>query len=204
MTTESGERASDSTGSTDSTGDETGFEASYLDRVADRLEHSYDLDRDRRIREESFELYGHLLIEHRKQFFHPSITYADHGSHEHLFVRHTPSVRRDDLERQVELGHTLAEEWIDPDETHYGTEFTFVLIADEITESARGFVDGFRDRTLIKLGFHGHYEVNLVVVAPDDRDIVESKNADVETVFAPWRDPEPESLFDRFVGRLKP
>lgn len=199
MATESGDRPSQSTG------EEAGAEGdgAYLERVAERLEHSYDLEREHHVHGEAFELYGQLRVEHRKQFFHPSITYADHGSQEHLFVRHTPSVRRADLERLVELGNTLAEEWIDPDETHYSTEFTFVVLASEITESVRAFVDGFRDRTLIKLGYYGHYEVHLVVVAPDDQDIVESKNAGVGTVFAPWR-PEPTGLFDRLVRRLKP
>lgn len=208
MPTESEDLPSDSTGSTDSTGDEAGSkgDGAYLDRVAARLEHSYDLDRDRRVRGEAFDLYGRLRIEHRKQFLHPSITYADHGSKEHLFVRRASSVQRADLERLVELGHALAEEWIEPDETHYSTEFTFALIEPEIPESVRAFVDGFRDRTLIKLGFHGHYEVNLLVVAPERQAFVASTNADVGTAFAPWEkadDSVSGGWIDRLVGRLR-
>ncbi|UPM42241.1 hypothetical protein [Halocatena salina] len=203
MTRDSVRRSSESTGDADASEDN----AAYLNRVADRLEHSYDLDWERHVHGESFELYGRLRIEHRKQFLHPSITYADHGSHEHLFVRRTSPVKRADLDRLVELGHTLAEEWIDPDETHYSTEFTFVLIAPEITDAVRAFVDGFRDRTLLKLGFYGHYEVNLVVVAPERQEFVASTNAEIEAAFAPWDrqepNPEPGGWFDRLVGRLR-
>lgn len=198
MTRESGSRSSESSGNA------VVADASYLDRVTDRLEHSYDLEWDRRVHSESFGLYGRLQIEHRKQFLHPSITYADHGSQEHLFVQRMASVGRADLDRLVELGHTLADEWIDPDETHYSTEFTFALIASEIPESVRVFVDGFRDRTLIKFGYHGHYEVNLVVVAPDRQDFVASTNADVGTAFAPWHPGESGTgWFDRLVDRIR-
>lgn len=201
MTRESGGRSSAS-------GDEGVSEddAAYLDRVADRLEHSYDLEWDRRVHGESFGLYGRLQIEHRKQFLHPSITYAGHGSNEHLFVRRLSAVERADLDRLVALGHTLAGEWIDPDETHYSTEFTFALIAPEIPDPLRSFVTDFRDRTLIKLGFHGHYEVNLLVVAPDRQAIVASTNTEVGSAFAPW-DKADESVssgwLDRLVGRLR-
>ncbi|RRJ31013.1 hypothetical protein [Halocatena pleomorpha] len=200
MTHDTGSQPAASSGDADASEDD----AAYLHRVADRLEHSYDLDWEHRVHGEPFELYGRLQIEHQKQFLHPSITYADHGSQEHLFIRRASSVERAALDRLVELGHTLAEEWIKPDETHYSTEFTFVLIAPEITDAVRTFVDGFRDRTLLKLGFHGHYEVNLLVVAPERQTVVASTNAEVEAVFAPWDTPEPETgWIDRVVRRLR-
>ena len=184
----------------------------YIDRVADRLMHSYDLARDSDVRGEVFDLYGEMRIERQKQFFHPSINYANHDSEEYLFARRTTRVRRTDLDSIIDLGHALADEWIETDETHFSTDFTFVLIAPEITDEVREFVAGFRDRTLLKLGMRGHYEVNLVVVAPDKQeakqeqepDIVKSKNADVGAAFALWGEPEPESrgLLDRFVRRL--
>lgn len=181
-------------------------DAGYLGRVADRLKHSYDLDWEHSVRDEPFELYGRLRIEHRKQFLHPSITYADHGTEEHLFVRRVRCVTRSDLEALIDLGHALAEQWIEPDETHYGTEFTFVLIAPEIDETVREFVTDFRDRTLLKFGFHGQYEVNLLVVAPTDKTLVGSTNADVGEAFALWEHHQASTnrgWVDRLVRRLR-
>lgn len=175
----------------------------YVDRVVDGLMHSYDLERDMDVRGESFDLYGQLRIEHQKQFIHSSINYANHGSEEHLFARREHRITRDDLASLVDLGHALADEWVESDETHYSTDFTFVLIGPEITEEVREFITGFRDRTLIKFGYYGHYEVNLVVVAPDETDIVKSKRADVGTAFALWNEPESAGLIDRLVRRLR-
>lgn len=178
----------------------------YVDRVADGLMHNYDLERDMRVQGESFDLYGQLHIEHQKQFLHSAINYANHGSDEHLFARREQRITRDNLASLIDLGHALADsdEWIERDETHYSTDFTFVLIGHEITDEAREFVDGFRDRTLIKFGYYGHYEVNLVAVAPENQAIVKSKNADVGAAFTLWSEPASESngLLDRLVRRL--
>lgn len=180
----------------------------YIDRVADRLMHSYDLARDTDVRGEVFDLYGELHIERQKQFLHPSINYANHDSEEYLFARRERQVTRADLDSILDLGHRIADEWIETDETHFSTDFTFVLIAPEITDEVREFIAGFQDRTLLKLGFRGHYEVNLVVVAPDEQeserepDIVKSKNADVGEAFALWEKPESEGLLDRLTNRL--
>jgi hypothetical protein len=176
----------------------------YIDRVADRLMHSYDLACDTDVRGEVFDLYGEMRIERQKQFLHRSLNYANHSSDEYLFARRTSRVRRTDLDSLVDLGHVLADEWIETDETHFSTDFTFVLIAPEITDEIREFVAGVRDRTLFKLGFYGHYEVNLVVVAPDEQDIVKSKNADVGRAFALWGESaESGGLLNRFVRRLR-
>lgn len=165
----------------------------YLDRVSDRLLHNYDLDRDYTVRGETFSMYGELRMVARKRFIHPALNYADHQRREHLFVRRedAPTVRG--LESLVEFGNDIAEEWVTPDEEHSGTTFTFVVVADSIPDDVRSFVDGFRDRTLLKYGYHGHYEVTLIVVAPSEDDIVASKAADLGDAFALWRDLSQES-----------
>ncbi|WP_238392083.1 hypothetical protein [Halorussus amylolyticus] len=176
----------------------------YLDRVSDRLMYHFDLEKDYRVRGERFDLYGEVRIENRKQLFHPAINYANHEAHEHLFARRTGRATVESLERLAELGHDLADEWIVADEEHFGTEFTFVLVTDSISEPVREFVEGFRDRTLLKLGFYGKYEVNLVVVAPEAERLVASRNADAATAFRLWDDvPQAEpGLLERFVRAL--
>ncbi|KPN31363.1 hypothetical protein SY89_02107 [Halolamina pelagica] len=141
----------------------------YFDRVSGRLMFSYDLERDYRVRGESFDLYGEFRVRTQKQFFHPALSYADHDRAEYLFARRVARPAVDDLESLVELGHDLADDWIVPSEEHFGTEFTFVVVADELTESVREFVEGFRERELLAYGYYGHYEINLVVVAPTRR-----------------------------------
>ena len=94
----------------------------------------------------------------------------------------------DELERLVDLGHELADEWIDAHEEHYRTDFTFVLVADELPEDVREFVDGQRERTLLKYGYYGHYEVNLGVVVPDAREHAAGEAADVIEAFLLWED----------------
>jgi hypothetical protein len=98
-----------------------------------------------------------------------------------------------DLDRLVDLADDLADDWITQDEEHQGTEFTFVLVAPEIPDDVRRMVESFSQRTLIKFGYYGHYEVNLVVVAPDHEDVVASPNADVGRAFALWADPGAEA-----------
>jgi hypothetical protein len=175
----------------------------YLDRVSDRLMFNYDLERDYRVRGEQFELYGAMRIESEKHFFHPALSYANHQSREFLFCRRSERTTVAELERLVDLGHELADdaEWLVPDEEHFGTDFTFVLVVSELTADIREFVESFADRTLLKFGYYGHYEVNLVVAAPDAHAVAASKNADVAQAFALWDDVNP--LDDRgFVRRL--
>lgn len=178
----------------------------YLDRVSDRLLHNYDLERDHTVRGETFSMYGELRMVARKRFLHPALNYGDHERREHLFVRRkdVPTIR--DLESLAEFGNDIAEEWVTPDEEHSGTTLTFVVVADSIPDDVRSFVDGFRDRTLLKYGYYGHYEVTLIVVAPSEDDIVASEAADLADAFALWRDLSQESggllsgILDRFRG----
>ncbi|SDX69616.1 hypothetical protein [Halopenitus persicus] len=180
----------------------------YLRRVADRLRHSYDLETDRAVRGERFDLYGHLAMESQKQFLHRSINWANHETEEHVFARRQDRLTPSTLDRFVDLGHELAADWIDPDETHQATEFTFVVVVPEITDDVRSFVGGFRDRTLLAFGYYGHYEVNLAVVAPDREAAVASELADVVEAFAFWdreprTAPESDGLRSRITSWLK-
>jgi len=176
----------------------------YFDRVSDRLMYSYDLERDRRVRGERFDLYGEFRMRNQKQFLHPALSYADHDTEEYLFARRRDDVTVPALERIVEFGNDLAADWVDPHEEHYETNFTFVLVADRLPDEVESFVSGFRDRTLLKYGYYGHYEVNLVVVAPDDETGVASEKADVLQAFALWGDIEDtdEGLLSRFAKRF--
>ncbi|WP_339102577.1 hypothetical protein [Haloterrigena salinisoli] len=176
----------------------------YLDRISDRLMYNYDLERNHSVRGERWDLYGEMRVRSQKQFFHPALSYADHEAEEYLFARRESRPTVAALERLVDLGHDLADERVVPDEEHFGTDFTFVLVADELSDDVREFVDGFRDRTLLKFGYHGHYEVNLAVVVPDAEDHVASEAADVAEAFTLWDDvSEPdEGLLSRFAKRF--
>ncbi|SFH00663.1 hypothetical protein SAMN04488063_3561 [Halopelagius inordinatus] len=180
----------------------------YLDRVSDRLMFNYDLERARRIRGERFEMVGTMRILNRKQFFHPALDYANHESREYLFVRRDSRVTVAELERLVELAHELADdpEWVVADEEHYGTEFTFVAVVSDLSDDVRAFVDSFSDRTLLKFGYYGHYEINLVAVAPETREVVASENADTARAFALWDDVQAfddRGLLGRLLDRLR-
>jgi len=176
----------------------------YLDRVSDRLMYNYTLEKDHRFRGTTWDLYGEMRVLNQKQFFHPALSYADHESEEYLYARRIerPTVR--ELERLVELGHDLADERVTGNEEHYRTDFTFVLVADELPDDVREFVDGQRERTLLKYGYYGHYEVNLGVVVPDAREMVAGEAADVMEAFRLWEDvSEPdEGLLSRFARRF--
>ncbi|QLK26989.1 hypothetical protein HYG81_05110 [Natrinema zhouii] len=176
----------------------------YLDRVSDRLMYNYDLEKDRRVGGERWDLYGEMRVLSQKQFFHPALSYADHEAEEYLFARRESRPTVAELEQLVDLGHELADERVVPDEEHFGTDFTFVLVADELPDDVREFVAGFRDRTLLKFGYHGHYEVNLLVVVPEAETYVASEAADVVEAFTLWEDvsaPE-EGILSRFAKRF--
>lgn len=176
----------------------------YLDRVSDRLMYNYNLEKGHRVAGESWDLYGQMRVLNQKQFFHPALSYGDHESEEYLFARRVGIPTVSELERLVDLGHDLADERVRANEEHYRTDFTFVLVADELPEQVREFVDGFRDRTLLKFGYYGHYEVNLAVVVPDKQESVASESADVIEAFRLWEDvSEPEEgFFSRFAKRF--
>lgn len=181
------------------------WEDEYLDRVSDRLLHNYDLEKDFRVEGQSFDLYGEMRMRSEKHFLHPALSYAEHHATEHLFVRRQDTVAVHDLESLVQLGHDLADAWIESDEEHFSTEFIFGVVADDIPEDVHSFVADFSDRTLLKYGFEGHYEIHLLAVAPEAETLVASPNADVEQAFRLW-DPietsEP-SWWDLFTRRMQ-
>jgi hypothetical protein len=187
-------------GEADPAADVPDWDDEYVDRVSDRIMFNYDLEKDVSIGGEPFTLRGELRIESHKQFFHPAITYGHQQSYEHLFLTARGPVRVSDLERFAELGHDLADAWIDADEEHYGTDFTFVAVTDEIPDDVRAHVGSFAERELIKYGYHGHYEIHLAVVAPDAEDLVVSTNADVADALRVWAPIESEP---GLVARLK-
>ncbi|WP_290815663.1 hypothetical protein [Halovivax sp.] len=162
----------------------------YLHGVSRRLLYNYDLEKDRSIRGERFELYGRMELTSRKHFLHPALSFAHHESTEHLFVTRRSRIDDGTLDRLVDLGHELAEEWIEPDEEHFSTDFTFVVVTESIPESLEKRVADFSDRTLLKFGYNGHYELNAIVVDPDAETLVASENADVATAFRLWQEIE--------------
>jgi hypothetical protein len=166
----------------------------FVDRVSDRLMFNYDLEKDYTVEGRQFTLYGEMQVHHEKHFLHPALSFAHHDTFEHLFVRDGETVTPDDVESVVEFGHDLAEEWIEADEEHYATEFTFAFVVDRIPDDVRSVVSGFRDRTLLKKGFNGHYEIHLVAVAPDREAIVASETASLDEAFRVWEPIEEEEV----------
>ncbi|AUX10784.1 hypothetical protein AArcSl_3178 [Halalkaliarchaeum desulfuricum] len=158
----------------------------YLETVSGRLLFNYDLKKAHQVDGERFDLYGHMELHSEKHFFHPALSFAHHVSHEHLYVRRTDRATEREIDRLVELGHGLADELIDADEEHYSTDFTFVLVVPEILDSVRSRVENLDERTLLKYGYYGHYEINVVVVAPDRKELVANDGADVEEAFRTW------------------
>jgi hypothetical protein len=179
------------------------WEDEYVDRVSDRLMYSYDLEKDRRIRGERFTLYGRMEVENRKQFLHPSISYGHHEKVAHLFVRRADHVSVADLDRLADLGEALAEEWIDPDGTHYETEFVFALVVPEIPETVAEHVADLESRTLLKYGYHGHYWLRFVVVSPETETVAASPGADVAAAFRLWADGGENGERGGVLGRLR-
>ncbi|MFB6221026.1 MAG: hypothetical protein ABEH90_06260 [Halolamina sp.] len=177
----------------------------YLDRVSDRLMFNYDLEKGYAVDGERFTLYGEMQMHHQKHFLHPMLSFAHHDTFEYVFARRQDGVRVTDLERLVEFGHDLADERIEADEEHHSTEFIFALVTEEISDDVREFVAGFRDRTMLKRGYFGHYEVRLLVVAPDREEIVSSRNAHVEEAFRLWEPIEEEepTWWDLLTRRLQ-
>ncbi|MFC6772155.1 hypothetical protein ACFQDD_11625, partial [Halorubrum pallidum] len=180
------------------------YDDEYLDRVSDRLMYSYDLEADVVERGERFDLYAKMRLRNQKQFLHPALSYADHDMMEHVFARRVATPTVGEVERLVEFAHGVADDRVEGDEQHYGTDITVVLVADRIPEAVADYVEGFRDRTLLKLGYYGHYEVNLVVVAPTEERLVASEVADIAGAFRLWEpieEPE-EGFFSRFAKRF--
>ena len=158
----------------------------YFDRVALRLTHHYDLERDYDVDGRRFPMYGQLHVRHERHVIHQSVTFAEHRAEEHVFVDAITTPTVTDLERLSGLGERLAEEWVEADEDHYSTDFSFVVVATTLADDVAEYVDSYSNRTLLKYGYYGHTEVNLVVVVPDEETSVGSETADVEQAFRVW------------------
>jgi hypothetical protein len=177
----------------------------YLDRVSDRLMFNYDLDRDTVVHGERFPMTGTLEVHSQKQFFHPALSYGHHESEEHLFVQRLARPRVADLERLVDLGHDIADERVVADEEHFSTDVTFVVVAEDLTDDVAAFVADHKDRTLLKYGYYGHYEVNLAVVVPEAERLVRSPAADTAEAFALWEPlTEEKGLLGRMLDAIRP
>ncbi|MFC5368357.1 hypothetical protein [Salinirubrum litoreum] len=177
----------------------------YLDRVSDRLMFNYDLDRDTVVHGEQFPMTGTLEVHSQKQFFHPALSYGHHESEEYLFVRRLARPTVADLERLVELGHRIADERVVADEEHFSTDVTFVVVAEDLADDVAAFVADHEDRTLLKYGYYGHYEVNLAVVVPEAERLVRSPSADTAEAFALWEPlTEEKGLFGRLLDAIRP
>lgn len=183
---------------TDDPSDRPTWDDPYLDDVAARLQFNYDLARDERVRGVTFPLYGRLEMDSHKQFLHPAISFGHQYSYEHLYVDRRPRVSVEDLEAFVTLGHDLAAE-IDADEEHFATTFTFVVVVEDLPDEAASFVANHSDRTMLKYGYNGHYEVSLVAVVPDERRVVHS-DVGVAEAFDHWAD---ERERGGVLGRLR-
>lgn len=179
------------------------LEDDYLARVARRLVSSYDLKSTAEAGGATFDLGGELRVESSKHLFHPSVSYANHHMREHLYADRRASVSREDLEELVELGHELADRRVEPSSEHKATEFTFVVVAPSIPDDVESFVRGFKDRTLLKYGLHGHYEIHCCVVAPDRQAVVASGRTEIDEAFVVWRSPEKKrGWFGRLLASL--
>jgi len=166
--------------------------------------YSYDLDADVVVDGERFDLTAEMRMRNQKQFLHPALSYADHDVMEYLFARRVTGPTVGELERLVEFAHGVADERVEGNEQHYGTDVTVVLVADRISDPVAEFVDGFRDRTLLKFGYYGHYEVNLVVVAPDAERLVASEaasSAEALRLWEPVEEPD-DGIFSKFAKRF--
>ena len=176
----------------------------YLDAVAGRLFNHYDLEREYTVAGERFPLYGELRVRHERHALHPSLTFAHHESREHVFVTELPEPTGADIDRLEAVGEQLRDDWIVPDETHHGTEFTFVIVADTLSPTVRDRIADYSNRTLIKFGYHGHYEISFLGVVPEQHTSVASPAADIEQAFRVWEPitrTEPSRL-DRFLDWL--
>lgn len=176
----------------------------YLDRVGLRLAHHYDLERDHVIAGERFDLYGEMHVHHERHAIHPALTFGHHEAKEYLLARRVDRPTVAGFEELAALGERLADERIDADEDHYSTDFTFVLVANSIPAAVKEFVAVYRNRTLLKYGYFGHYEINFVVVAPEAETSVASAEADVESAFRVWEpiDVQESGRLDRLLGWL--
>lgn len=176
----------------------------YLDRVGLRLAHHYDLARDHVVAGERFDLYGEMHVRHERHALHPALTFGHHEAEEYLLARRVDRPTVTDLEALETLGERLADERIEAGEDHYSTDFTFVLVADSIPAAVEEYVAGYRNRTLLKYGYFGHYEINLVVVAPVREASVASREADVESAFRVWEpiDVQEPGRLNRLLGWL--
>ncbi len=165
----------------------------YLDRVSDRLLHNYDLEKDIVVNGESFDMGGEMRIESQKHFLHSSLNYANHEAREYFYSRRQDDIDVADLESLVSKGHDIAEKRVEHTDQHFSTDITFVIVVPTYDDAVAEFVDSFADRNLLSFGFHGHFEINLVVAAPAERRLVHSKNVDMWKAFQTWEPiPSPE------------
>lgn len=172
----------------------------YLEAVALRLLHHYDLWQEYEVDDRQFPMYGQLYIQNERHAMHPSLSFAEHTSREHVFVVREDRPTRSTIDDLEAFGEQLADRWIEASEDHYSTDFTFAVVAETLADDVQSAVADYRNRTLLRYGYHGHYEINVLVVAPDEERLVESENTDLGSAFRTWESIERDQ--SGLVGRL--
>ena len=194
------------TGTTDPPADVPTLEDEYLQTISRRLVHNYDLEQDYRVRGESFALYGHMELHSQKHVLHSALSIAHHEAHEHVFLQRSKTLSQRAIDDAIELGHDLAEAWIDPNEEHYSTEFIFGFVVPEIPTDLASTVRDIDERTLLKFGYNGHYDIGIVLVAPETKQIVASESVDIVDALRTWEPIEQNNTgwLGRLARRLRP
>ncbi len=176
----------------------------YVEAVGQRLVHNYDLEGDYTVNGERFDLYGYLEVHNQRQVLHPALSVGHHESREHVFLKRTETLSEADLDRMIELGHALAEEWITADEEHYSTEFIFVFVCSSLSDPVSNRIEELDERTLLKFGYHGHYDIHIAAVDPAQQHLVSNAAFNLTEAVRTW---EPvggtdSGLMPRVVRRL--
>lgn len=174
----------------------------YLDAIALRLMHHYDLERDKEVDSQVFPMYGRLVIENERHVLHPALSFGYHRSTEHLFVARPPTISEQTLTQAETLGLALADEWVSHDTEHYSTDFTFVFVTSPIPDSVTDWITGYEHRELYKYGYHGHYELNFVATDPEHERLITSANSSIEELLRTWDRPHRDqpSRLSRFLS----
>lgn len=176
----------------------------YLETVGQRLVHNYDLESDYTVNGEQFDLYGYLEVHNKRQVLHPALSVGHHEAREHVFLKRTETLSEADLDRVIELGHALAEEWITADEEHYSTEFIFAFVTTSLAAPVSNRIEELDERTLLKFGYHGHYDIHIAAVDPTQQHLVSNAAFDLTEALRTW-DPvsgTDPGLVTRLVRRL--
>lgn len=136
----------------------------YLEVMRTRLENYFELEEDKIINDEAFDLYGKYQMMLGRTFLSKQVIIDKFETNEHIMIKCISHLGEEDLEKHLMYLRELPKQMVSLNPYHKSTYFNFVLVCEDYIKCDIKSIKKFKYEKLFKLYFRGFCEVRLIVV----------------------------------------